>query len=135
MYQFVLDGAVFAQTAPAAQGAPQAPAVPVQGTPAAAPGVQPKPQGGDLTSLLIMLGIPVLFFVILFVPEMRRRKKMKQQLASLKQGDKVITAGGVVGTIDFVGERTVYIKSQDTKMEVAKEYVGFVFSNEPEQKK
>ena len=131
MFQFILDVAIFAQTAPAAPASPANPASPASPLNPAA-----KPQGGgDLTSLLIMLGIPVVFFLILFLPEMRKRKKMKQQLQALKQGDKVITAGGVVGTIDFVGERTVYLKSQDAKIEIAKEYIGFVFSNEPDQKK
>jgi preprotein translocase subunit YajC len=132
MFQFIVDVAIFAQNAVQGQ-APQAPAAAPQVAEQVAQSA-PKAQGGDWTSLLIMLGIPVVFFLILFLPEMRRRKKMKQQLASLKKGDKVITAGGIIGVIDFVGEKTVYLKTQDSKIEVAKEYVGFVFSNEPDQK-
>jgi len=82
-------------------------------------------QGSGMT-LLIFLGIFVVFYVLMVLPENRRRKKLKEKVKALKQGDRILTAGGVVGTVDFVGEKTLYIKTQDAKIEIAKEFVSSV---------
>jgi preprotein translocase subunit YajC len=61
---------------------------------AAAPGA-----GGSLVGLLPILLIFVVFYVLLIVPQQRQRKKTQQMLSSLKTGDRVITNGGIYGTI------------------------------------
>ncbi len=46
--------------------------------------------------LILILGI---FYVLLILPAQRRQKKVAEMLRSLKSGDKVITNGGIYGTI------------------------------------
>lgn len=70
---------------------------------------------------LIFLAIAAAFFyLILWRPEQKRRKKMNQLRDSLKPGDKV-TAMGVIGTIDTVNEASVVVKNIDgSKLEMIK---------------
>lgn len=46
-----------------------------------------------------LLIIMVIFYVLLIMPAQRRQKKTTEMLTALKNGDKVITNGGVFGTI------------------------------------
>lgn len=86
-------------------------------------GVEGAASGGRNYMLLLLLGFLVLMYLLMYIPERRRRKKLQEQINNLRQGDKVMTTGGLVGEIDFIGEKTVYIKSQDSKFEVVKESV------------
>lgn len=110
MNNFIIFAQQAASTAPAPQG---------QGPSAIA-------AGGGLGSILLMLGIFVVFYLVLILPESRRRKKLQKEISAMKIGDKVITSAGITGTIDFIGEKTVYVKSLDAKFEVAKESIAAV---------
>ena len=63
--------------------------------------------GSTLVSLLPLVAIFLVFYFLLFLPNQRRQKKQQELLASLKNGDRVITSGGIHGTI--VGLRDDYI--------------------------
>jgi preprotein translocase subunit YajC len=56
--------------------------------------------GGNIVQ---MLGLPiiimVIFYVLLILPAQRRQKKTQEMLGTLKNGDKVVTTGGMFGTI------------------------------------
>lgn len=67
----------------------------------------------------MMIGIALLFFyMILWRPEQKRRKKMQEQRTSMKKGDRV-TAMGIVGTLEKVEKETVILKMVDgAKIEV-----------------
>jgi preprotein translocase subunit YajC len=57
------------------------------------------PGTSALTGLLPILFILVIFYLFLILPAQRRQKKTTQMLQALKNGDKVITNGGIYGTI------------------------------------
>lgn len=84
---------------------------------------------GGLVSFLPMILIIVFMYLLVFLPESKRRKKLQKQIESLKQGDKIVTVGHVVGTVDFIGEKTVYIKSLDAKLEIAKSGIASVLND------
>jgi len=96
------------------------------------------PAAGTESNLFSVLLMPLLLivgmYVLLFLPERKRRKELEKQLAALRQGDRVITQGGIVGTVDFVGDKTVYIKTADAKIEVRKDFVAAVMKPEAEKK-
>lgn len=87
------------------------------------------PAGNNMMSLLMFAGIFVVFYLLMVLPEQRRRKKLKEEISQLKKGDKVLTSGGVVGVIDFIDDKVAYIKSQDAKIEILKEYIVTVIKN------
>ena len=60
----------------------------------------------DIVSLLPLVLIFVVFYFLLIRPQQKKMKDHRQVISSLKRGDKVITGGGIVGTI---------VKSDDGK--------------------
>jgi preprotein translocase subunit YajC len=59
------------------------------------------PAGGafDIVSLLPLVLIFVVFYFLLIRPQQKKMRDHREVIASLKRGDKVITGGGIVGTI------------------------------------
>ena len=86
-------------------------------------------QGGGLMTFLPIILMVVFMYLLVFLPESKKRKKLQKQVESLKQGDKVITLGHIIGTIEFIGEKTIYIKSQDSKFELAKSGIATVLEH------
>ena len=68
---------------------------------------------GALGGLLPIILIMVIFYVLLIMPAQRRQKKTTQMLAALKNGDKVITSGGVYGTIVGLEDETIQLRIAD----------------------
>ncbi len=71
-----------------------------------------------------LLLIMVVFYVILIRPQQRKAKEHEQLLKTLRPKDKVVTSGGVMGVIVSVQEKTVTLRSADTKLEVLKSAVS-----------
>jgi len=63
--------------------------------------------GGFLIPLALMFGI--MYFMVI-MPQQRQRKKMQAMLAALKAGDKVITNGGIYGTISGIDGDSAILK-------------------------
>jgi preprotein translocase subunit YajC len=61
--------------------------------------MQSPSQPGGLTLFLPLILIMVIFYFLMILPAQRNRKKVSQMLNNLKNGDKVITNGGIYGTI------------------------------------
>jgi preprotein translocase subunit YajC len=56
--------------------------------------------GGGLFGLLIpMLMVFALFYFLIIIPQRKRQRAIDQMLNNLKPGDKVVTGGGIYGTI------------------------------------
>lgn len=68
--------------------------------------------------LLIML---LLFYVMLIRPQRRREKERQEMLSKIKTGDRVLFAGGIIGIVTNVKEKSVVIKvAEKTKIEVVR---------------
>ncbi len=59
-------------------------------------------QGGGLESLIPLILIFVIFYFLLIRPQQKKLKQHQEMVGGLKRGDKVVTAGGVVGKITKV---------------------------------
>jgi preprotein translocase subunit YajC len=64
----------------------------------------------NLVPILLMLAI---FYFLLFLPMQRQRRKLAAMLAGLKNGDKVVTNGGIYGTVVGLEGDTVQLKIAD----------------------
>jgi len=60
-----------------------------------------------------LLIIMVIFYVLLILPAQRRQKKTQQMVNALKNGDKVITSGGLFGTIVGVEGDSIQLRIAD----------------------
>src|SRR6202171_154532 len=71
-----------------------------------------------LFPLLLMFGI--MYFLVI-MPQQRQRKKMQEMLGALKNGDKVITNGGIYGTISGIDGDTIILKiAEQVKIRIAR---------------
>ena len=74
---------------------------------------------------VILLGILVVFYLVMILPQRRRQKKRKEMLQALNRGDRVVTNGGVIGIITRVKEESFIIKTADkTELEIDKSVVS-----------
>ena len=60
---------------------------------------QASSQPGGITLFLPLILIMVIFYFLMIMPAQRRQKKVNEMLKNLKNGDKVVTTGGIYGTI------------------------------------
>jgi preprotein translocase subunit YajC len=60
---------------------------------------QAASQPSGITLFLPLVLIMVIFYFLMIMPAQRRQKKVNEMLKNLKNGDKVITSGGIYGTI------------------------------------
>ncbi len=90
-----------------------------------APPAQQGGSGGGGGSLLFTLLPFVLIFAIFYFlvirPQAKRQRELSKMLDSLKQGDRVVTSGGLFGTVAGVKDNIVVLKVADqVRVEVAK---------------
>lgn len=75
--------------------------------------------------LLPLLFIFAIFYFLLILPAQRQRKRQQQMLAALKTGDKVITTGGIHGTIVGLRDDVVQLRIADqVRIEVARSAIA-----------
>jgi preprotein translocase subunit YajC len=77
------------------------------------------------TSTWYMIGFLViifaLFYFVMIRPQRKRQKEHEQMMRELQKGDKVVTAGGIFGTIDSLSEDSIVIKVEGgTTLRVAR---------------
>ena len=105
-----------------------------QATPQAAEGAQQvAPAGGGMMWIMLILIFVVMWFFMIR-PQRKQQKELQKFREGLKKGDKVVTAGGIYGTVDQVNEKSVLIKVDgETKLRVAKESLVKDFSDGQQQ--
>jgi preprotein translocase subunit YajC len=80
-----------------------------------------------LMGLLPFIAMFAIMCFFLIRPAQKRQKETKSMQSQLKRGDKVITIGGIHGSIDAVDELTVYLKVADgTTLRFDRQAVGRV---------
>lgn len=92
------------------------------------------PQGGgsaNLISTLIMFGaIFLIFYFMIIRPQQKRAKEREKMLAAMQKGDKVITSGGLHGTIAGIDDKTVLLQvSDNVKMKFEKSAIASVITS------
>jgi preprotein translocase subunit YajC len=88
------------------------------------PGTAPNPQGEmiKLISMVAIMGLMMYFIIIR--PQRTRQKQLDNLMKNLKSGDRVLTGSGIVGTVITVKEKTVSIRSADSKLEILKSTIS-----------
>jgi len=80
-------------------------------------------QQNPIMAFLPMILLVVVFYFILIRPQQKRAKEQRKMLEALKSGDKVVTSAGIIGEVITVKDKTVSLRSADTKLEVTKDSV------------
>jgi preprotein translocase subunit YajC len=63
---------------------------------------------GNIIFIVLMLGM---FYLIIFLPESKRRKKFNKMISDLKVNDEVMTKGGIIGKIITVKDEYIVLES------------------------
>jgi preprotein translocase subunit YajC len=67
-------------------------------------------EGNPLLSLLPIILVIALMYILVIMPQKRRQKKHKLFLDEIRSGSKVLTSGGMIGTVKTVFEKTVEVE-------------------------
>ena len=84
-----------------------------------------------LANLLPIAVIVAIFYFLVIAPASKQRKKTQEMLDSLKKGDRIVTTGGIHGTIQGLENDIVYLKIADNvKIKVARAAIASVIGTE-----
>jgi len=103
-----------------------APILALAGTQAQAGGAQPNP----IMTMIPFILMFAIFYFMLIRPQKQQQKKHQAMLDALKKGDKIVTAGGLIGKVLNVKDKDVVIKvgDDDIKLEVLRSSISQVVS-------
>jgi len=77
-----------------------------------------------------MIGFFIIFAVVMWVlmiaPQRKKTKEADLMLKALRAGDKIVTASGIIGVVLSIKDRSLSIRSADTKLEILKSAVAEV---------
>jgi preprotein translocase subunit YajC len=94
---------------------------------------QQAQQPGGIVSFLPLIFILGIFYLIVFLPARRRQKKLQEMVSNLKAGDKVVTSGGIYGTIvGFKDDRIQLRIAENVKIELSRNAVTALQGSETE---
>jgi len=97
---------------------------------------QPSGSENPLGVLLPFAVLILIFYFLLIRPQSRQRRKTQEMLANLKTGDRVITNGGLLGTITGFGNNTVQLQvTSQVKLEVLRTAIASLQRDESTAKK
>ncbi|MBQ3508578.1 MAG: preprotein translocase subunit YajC [Peptococcaceae bacterium] len=66
--------------------------------------------GGDMNGMLSLLLVVLVFWVFLIRPQQKQAKQRAEMLTALKPGDKVVTIGGICGTVSRMTDDKIYVE-------------------------
>jgi preprotein translocase subunit YajC len=82
---------------------------------------------GGITTMVWMAAMFIILYYVMIRPQTKRQKEQQRLIASLKTGDRVVTAAGIHGMITNVKDTTVTVKVADNvKLEMEKSAVTAV---------
>jgi preprotein translocase subunit YajC len=73
----------------------------------------PTGGAGNYTTILMMALIFVVFYFFMIRPQSKRQKEIKKQREAMKQGDSVVTSGGIYGKVKDIKETTITVEIAD----------------------
>jgi preprotein translocase subunit YajC len=80
--------------------------------------------GDQIKAFGTMAIIMVILYMVMIAPQRKKQKELDNTLKSLKPGDKILTSSGIVGVVLSIKDKTITIRSADTKLEVIKSSIA-----------
>jgi len=84
------------------------------------------PQVNPLFQFMPIILMFVIFYFLLIRPQQKKQKELQTMITQLKKGDKVVTSGGILGTVSSLQEDYVVLTvgDSDTKIEILKSAIA-----------
>jgi preprotein translocase subunit YajC len=87
--------------------------------------------GSSLLQFLPIILIFAVFYMLLIRPQQKRQRELQETISQLKAGDRIVTTGGVIGTITTVRDTSFLIRSADKSiLEIARTSVAGIDQEE-----
>lgn len=87
-------------------------------------------QGSLFTALLPFILVFVIFYLLIIMPQRKRQKRHQEMVGQLKPGDKIVTTGGIYGTVMGVQQDRIELKiASNVKVDITKNAVAAFISN------
>ena len=87
----------------------------------------PSSPFGNFSFLILVTGIFGLFYVMVHMPQKKEQQKRDDMLKNIQRGDKVLTRGGLYGTVADIKEDLLVLKiNENNKVEVHRAYIETV---------
>ena len=97
---------------------------------------QPAPRGGGsfITALIPFILVFVIFYLLIIMPSRRKQKRHQEMVERLKPGDKIVTTGGIYGTIMGTHQDKIELKiAANVKIDIAKNAVGAILTQKKKE--
>jgi preprotein translocase subunit YajC len=93
--------------------------------------------GGSMVSTFVMFGaIFLIFYFMIIRPQQKRAKEREKLLSSIEKGDKVITSGGVHGTVAGVEEKTILLQvTENVKLKIERSAISTILNRDSKEVK
>lgn len=76
-------------------------------------------QGGSLAGLLVpFILMLVFFYIMVYIPENKRKKKYKSMLDNLKVNDEIITKGGILGKVISIQDTSIVLETGPSRVRI-----------------
>ena len=93
-------------------------------------------QAGGFTAFVPLILMFVIFYFLLIRPQQKKAKEQQEMINNLKKGDRIITSGGIHGTITSLDDTTITLEIADSvKIKISRGNVGATVQGSAPQKK
>jgi preprotein translocase subunit YajC len=98
--------------------------------------VAQKPVGSNPMAPFLMIAIIIgILYFMMYLPQKKKQKESQSMLNNLKKGDRIVTIGGMLGTVGNVKDTTVMVKVGDnTIVEFRKTAIASVLNEDKQEK-
>lgn len=95
-----------------------------------------RPQGPSFfTALLPFLLVFVIFYLLIILPQRKKQKKHMSMVEQLKPGDRIVTTGGIFGTVMGVQKDRIELKvAANVKIDITKTAVAMILGEQKPEK-
>jgi preprotein translocase subunit YajC len=81
--------------------------------------------GGSLNFIIMMVAMFAIFYFLLIRPQQKKAKQHQQMLKALRRGDRVVTNGGLMGTVTGTAEKFLTIEvAEKVRVRVLRSHVA-----------
>ncbi len=82
-------------------------------------------QGSPLSLLTLLVPLFVVWYFLIIRPTKKQQERKNAMIAALKKGDRVVTSGGIFGTVAAVEDQALLLKvAENVKIKVAKSAIA-----------
>ncbi len=94
----------------------------------------PQSPMGMIVSFVPFIAIFVLFYFLLILPQQKKAKQRKQMIDALKKGDRVMTSGGMIGTVAALFPKVISMQvAEGTRIKINRTYIEEVLVSEKDE--